>query len=120
MDHQFGGAGGDGDFEQGFQKRGRFDDPPPPPADELDDVPPATLRILVRQIDAGGIIGKVCMSLKYTFKLMKLIFSCREEKISRDLEKWYKKIRSCIFFDSMVLEYQLLTIMYAHLPCMTA
>lgn len=46
--------GGDADFDPGFQKRGRFDGP----EEEL-SVPPATLRILVRQHDAGGIIGKV-------------------------------------------------------------
>lgn len=45
--------GGDPEFDQGFQKRGRFDGP----EEEL-SVPPATLRILVRQHDAGGIIGK--------------------------------------------------------------
>lgn len=45
--------GGDTEFDPGFQKRGRFDGP----EEEL-SVPPATLRILVRQHDAGGIIGK--------------------------------------------------------------
>lgn len=63
MDQQFGGdVGGesDGDLGPDFQKRSRFDSPQV--ESELDrlDVPPATLRILVRQIDAGGIIGKVC------------------------------------------------------------
>ncbi|CAI7992084.1 Heterogeneous nuclear ribonucleoprotein K homolog [Geodia barretti] len=61
MDQQFGGDMGgeiDGDLGPDFQKRSRFDSPQV--ESELDrlDVPPATLRILVRQIDAGGIIGK--------------------------------------------------------------
>ena len=58
----FGGPGGDrkrgpGDFgggsggEGGWRKRPRFEEP---------EVPPATLRVLVRNSDAGGIIGKVC------------------------------------------------------------
>ena len=56
------------DIEPDYLKRGRFEDHPPPPplscgdvGSDLDrlDVPPATLRVLVRQIDAGGIIGKV-------------------------------------------------------------
>ena len=58
---QFGGGESGGDLAPDFQKRGRFDNPEQPES-ELDrlDAPPATLRILVRQIDAGGIIGKVC------------------------------------------------------------
>lgn len=40
------GDGGDG----GWRKRPRYDEPA---------VPPATLRMLVRNQDAGGIIGKV-------------------------------------------------------------
>ena len=59
MGQQF---GGDREFDQGFQKRGRFDGGEP---DEASSVPPATLRILVRQHDAGGIIGKVCEGTRY-------------------------------------------------------
>lgn len=58
MGQQF---GGDHEFDQGFQKRGRFEGP-----DEGPSVPPATLRILVRQHDAGGIIGKVCVGAQFT------------------------------------------------------
>ena len=50
---EFGPPGGDGDLDQGFNKRGRFDE------GGRGGVPPATLRVLVRQQDAGGIIGKV-------------------------------------------------------------
>ena len=52
---EFGPPGGDGDLDQGFHKRGRFDEG----AGGRGGVPPATLRVLVRQQDAGGIIGKV-------------------------------------------------------------
>ena len=64
---QFGGdSGGSGDLGPDFQKKGRFDNLAPQDDSELDqlDVPPATMRILVRQIDAGGIIGKVWKGLK--------------------------------------------------------
>ena len=54
------GGGGPGDRKRGpgdsgggdgWRKRPRFEEPV---------VPPATLRMLVRNSDAGGIIGKVC------------------------------------------------------------
>ena len=51
----FHSSGGERERHEGFSKKGRFQD-------EGDDdvaVPPATLRILVRNQDAGGIIGKV-------------------------------------------------------------
>jgi hypothetical protein len=49
MDRKRGpGDSGGGD---GWRKRPRFEEPV---------VPPATLRLLVRNADAGGIIGKVC------------------------------------------------------------
>lgn len=42
---------GDSGGGEGWRKRPRFEEPV---------VPPATLRVLVRNSDAGGIIGKVC------------------------------------------------------------
>ena len=42
---------GDAGGGDGWRKRPRFEEPV---------VPPATLRLLVRNADAGGIIGKVC------------------------------------------------------------
>lgn len=42
---------GDSGGVDGWRKRPRFEEPV---------VPPATLRMLVRNSDAGGIIGKVC------------------------------------------------------------
>lgn len=73
-------------MDPGFQKRGRFDGP----EDEL-SVPPATLRILVRQHDAGGIIGKARDPQNdiATFKLRHFLFSCREERTLRDFANWY-------------------------------
>ena len=50
-----GGFGVPGD--DGFRKKPRFDGPPGP--GESDEVPPSTLRVLIRNTDAGGIIGKV-------------------------------------------------------------
>ena len=47
-------VGGPGD--DGFRKKPRFDEPGP---GEEEEVPPATLRVLIRNSDAGGIIGKV-------------------------------------------------------------
>lgn len=43
----------DGLGDESFRKKAKFDNP-----DEL-DAPPATLRVLIRNSDAGGIIGKV-------------------------------------------------------------
>ena len=43
--------------EDGFKRRRMGEGPGPGP--EGTDIPPATLRILVRNQDAGGIIGKV-------------------------------------------------------------
>ena len=89
MDQQFGGdVGGeiDGDLGPDFQKRSRFDSPQV--ESELDrlDVPPATLRILVRQIDAGGIIGKVCReSRQFTnsFRPLHGVVALREMSIMK-------------------------------------
>ena len=53
-----------GDLDQGYQKRGRFEEGPGPGSGEELSVPPATLRVLVRQMDAGGIIGKVSVFCK--------------------------------------------------------
>ena len=69
------------DLDQGFQKRGRYEEIP----DEEPSVPPATLRVLVRQMDAGGIIGKVCRVWAVLFETSGDTFlCCREAKISRD------------------------------------
>lgn len=57
--------GGDRDLDQGFQKRGRFDERGDP--DDGGSVPPSTLRVLVRQQDAGGIIGKVSGVIRPTW-----------------------------------------------------
>lgn len=46
---------GDSGGGDGWRKRPRFEEPV---------VPPATLRVLVRNSDAGGIIGKVRIMLK--------------------------------------------------------
>lgn len=66
-EQHYGGGGGNeegGDMGPGYMKRGRFEEGSASGGDqaELDqlDAPPATLRVLVRQIDAGAIIGKVC------------------------------------------------------------
>lgn len=53
------GPGQPGGFgDDGFRKKQKFDEPLGGGGDELES-PPATLRVLIRNTDAGGIIGKV-------------------------------------------------------------
>ena len=48
----------DGFDDESLRKKAKFDGPG---GEEVPDVPPATLRVLIRNSDAGGIIGKVCI-----------------------------------------------------------
>lgn len=54
---ELGGAGDDS-----FRKKQKFDTPD---GEEVLDAPPATLRVLIRNSDAGGIIGKVTSHEKF-------------------------------------------------------